>query len=1469
MLRSSFALALLPLSVGLAAPRPSAHVGSHAVRTAGPGVRAGCPTYISVTQYPSAPWYSSTATILVEYGDLVDPNFPVCLSWGADPDLTTLLIKVNGVDVTASFDVGVNQAIGTVLLLDESDNTFYAEILGHDADNNPRTDTDTKASGVIDFTPAPNVDLAANNYAQQDVGRCEVACFTGAYAQSTVPYFSLDTPRNVTLVHRNDHISGRPFIFVDVWHAGGASNTPQKFWLEARYNSALLTFTNGETRLYFTGSADTLRIGGQLDVATWATGVYAIQLTVASVFSTKSEINAVNTSLTVVNDRTSAVAKGWTLAGIQRANLQSDSSVLITEGEGSAVYFHKPCSGCSLATPLGEFTTLVANGSSGWTRYYPWDSTRVTFDNTGRMTQIVDRFGNAANFVYDGSGRLWKIQDPTHNQPASREITLAYGTYGLASITDPMSRVTYVTVGSDSLLRAIRDPDGDSTRFGYDSNGRLASIVDRRGSLTRIALRSPSWLLDTLILPAVSINGEASESPKIRFSPWQITVAPMSSTSGTPFTASQRSNVTASVTDPEGHTTTFRVDRWGQAVRSIGPLNDTTVFTRNSNGLATSVRYPWSAVDNFAYDSRGRLTSRTPPGQSATNFRIGTYGQVDSVWGTNQATVRIYLGAGGRADSVRIAGLDTLKTRIAYDSRGRVTLVDDNSRDSVRYHYDATFGNRDSVLAPGNRFSRVRFDRYGRDSVSQAQNEPWRRVIYDVVNRPIELYDTLGATPTLLTYDKLFLVRVRDPLSQYYRFTYNALGWLERRYDPADTLSRYDAFRYDRDGRLTGWTNRRGQALSYAYDPLDRLLSKTGTNTVADSFGYSSDFRRVTRWNSVARDSTFLNGVLLVDSTVTRMAGRRFGFRNFRNSVGALESVTIADLVSGGLAFSTRRFARNATTQLIDTYGIGAQTTSVVNNRDFLPTRITWPTSPSLYMTSRFTQHHLSYRDSLSDSTLNASLGRSWGYDSLDRVRREIRRAPAGLSPAPGREFVYDRAGRLSQERYAQFFWCGGAPVLSLYGYSCDENIDSTKTYTYDAVGNRTDNSGTYATGNRIQSFAGFTFEHDLDGDVSRKYNGSQDTRYYWSAEGRLDSVVSGATRLAYAYDAGGRLLRRSRNGAIDRYFLWDGAQLLAELTSTGTQRIAEYAYYPGIDRPLALITGTGTTTTRYFTQDRLGNVTGVVTGSSIAQSVLYDAWGKQSVSGTLGDTNRLRWKGLAWEGDVTQLYYMRNRWYDPQTGRFASEDPIGLRGGLNAYAFANQDAVNGSDPSGLCPLCISVSAGAIIGAIGGGLSYSLGVWAKDGAFRPGAFLGAVGMGAATGALAGLGVGSLSLGTQVPAAMQIVARVGVAVPTQLANGMFGAAMGALSSGHQGGGRPRGSGGAAGTGSRNPYGQPGGGIPFGEDSWNRSEPVECWIAAHVKLPDGVTIPGLPEGVTEYDQVVCSNGYEGIQWGPSGG
>jgi RHS repeat-associated protein len=80
-----------------------------------------------------------------------------------------------------------------------------------------------------------------------------------------------------------------------------------------------------------------------------------------------------------------------------------------------------------------------------------------------------------------------------------------------------------------------------------------------------------------------------------------------------------------------------------------------------------------------------------------------------------------------------------------------------------------------------------------------------------------------------------------------------------------------------------------------------------------------------------------------------------------------------------------------------------------------------------------------------------------------------------------------------------------------------------------------------------------------------------------------------------------------------------------------------------------------------------------------------YDPFGNLVSEKTPGFHNPLMYMGREYDR-TTGLYYVRNRWYDPAVGRFISEDPIGLSGGINVYAYALNSPTNLRDPMGLSP---------------------------------------------------------------------------------------------------------------------------------------------------------------------------------------
>ncbi|MGH7605783.1 MAG: hypothetical protein ACREME_00460, partial [Gemmatimonadales bacterium] len=157
---------------------------------------------------------------------------------------------------------------------------------------------------------------------------------------------------------------------------------------------------------------------------------------------------------------------------------------------------------------------------------------------------------------------------------------------------------------------------------------------------------------------------------------------------------------------------------------------------------------------------------------------------------------------------------------------------------------------------------------------------------------------------------------------------------------------------------------------------------------------------------------------------------------------------------------------------------------------------------------------------------------------------------------------------------------------------------------------NRTDHSGTYGPGNRIETFAGCGYDTDSTGNVTQRSCPGDTTWFMWSAENGLTRYIAGSDTIDLHYDASGRLVRRDVNGSAVRHFLWDGAHLLAELNGAATGKIAEYSYL-GMDRLHALIVGN---TVYYPHTDAMGNVialTDSTSGSSaVKRTYDYDVWG-------------------------------------------------------------------------------------------------------------------------------------------------------------------------------------------------------------------------------------------------------------------
>jgi len=117
-----------------------------------------------------------------------------------------------------------------------------------------------------------------------------------------------------------------------------------------------------------------------------------------------------------------------------------------------------------------------------------------------------------------------------------------------------------------------------------------------------------------------------------------------------------------------------------------------------------------------------------------------------------------------------------------------------------------------------------------------------------------------------------------------------------------------------------------------------------------------------------------------------------------------------------------------------------------------------------------------------------------------------------------------------------------------------------------------------------------------------------------------------------------------------------------------------------GIDERFTRTTG-GTTST--FLTDLLGSTLALTDSTGTIQTNYgYQPYGARTATGA---TNSNTYQFTGRERTSTMFVYDRGRYYYPGSSRFMSEDPIGLGGGLNLYAYANGDPIDETDQLGLC----------------------------------------------------------------------------------------------------------------------------------------------------------------------------------------
>jgi len=295
-------------------------------------------------------------------------------------------------------------------------------------------------------------------------------------------------------------------------------------------------------------------------------------------------------------------------------------------------------------------------------------------------------------------------------------------------------------------------------------------------------------------------------------------------------------------------------------------------------------------------------------------------------------------------------------------------------------------------------------------------------------------------------------------------------------------------------------------------------------------------------------------------------------------------------------------------------------------------------------------------------------------YDAAGR--RTHRVLPTGVTI----QYGYDQASQLTELRYV-----GPAGLLG--------NV----TYAYDLIGNRIGTGGTWARSllpasvptssydpaNRQLVLGGKAMTYDANGNLLAVSEGGAATTYTWDARDRLTAVSGPDYSATFGYDGTSRRTQRVING-VTTTFLHDGRDVVQETRAGAT---ATHIRGLGLDESLVRLDGGNATG---FLSDGLGSTVALVdSGGNLNTTYTYDPFGLPAATGPASD-NSFLFTGREYDGGG--LYYYRMRYYRPELARFLSEDPLGLGGGPNVYAYVGNAPTQYVDPYGL--RCLSPEEG-------------------------------------------------------------------------------------------------------------------------------------------------------------------------------
>jgi RHS repeat-associated protein len=930
------------------------------------------------------------------------------------------------------------------------------------------------------------------------------------------------------------------------------------------------------------------------------------------------------------------------------------------------------------------------------------NATTYEYDVRGNIVTEIDALGGITHRVYDdennllsetdAEGRITTYEYDSQKNQLSRTdgngniYRYTYGVHGrLTSSTDPLGNTTTYTLDGNGNPLTKTNAKGEVTTYTYDGRGNQTSETNALGQTTYSQYDGNGNLIqetDALgHIKKYTYDGRGNQLTETR----NLTTATGVRTLVDNKTYDNNGNVT-SWTDAAGNLTKYEynannkqisvIDSLGKKIISKYDDNDRLTETIFADGLSNHFTYDANGkkiqsidrerrITTFQYDAAGRSTALISPDGTPNNpndnprklieyDKAGWLKAIVDEQGNRQEW--IYDGAGNQIGSRSYSGTTPIATNSVYDAAGRRISATDPLGRIARYVYDSLGRLIETRYADGVT-SKTVYDAIGNEITKIDRANHQTKYEYDALRHLIAVIDPTNSRTTY-NYDELGdLIAETDANGHQTKYEYDSL---QRRVAVIRPLGQRSTTTYDSVGNITSTTDFNSQTTNYTYGLGNLLVGKQFADGSQTSVTYTATGNR----QSVTDSRGTTNYTYNAQGNITKVVnpdGQQISYGY--DEQGHLASVTTA---AGATTYSYGAF--NRLQKVTDSQGgVTTYTYDVVGN--LVSTRF------ANGITETRGYDALNRLVSVTNINSQSQTISSYVY-TLDAVGNKLR-----VLESNGRkvDYIYDTRDRLLSEQITD----------AVSG-------NRTIAYTYDAVGNRLTLSDSVA-GNTSYSYnendwlisetrlgEQNQYSYDNNGSLLTKFHNANDqTTYNWNLDHRLAGVQitngTGTHQSTYAYDADGNRVAQVVDGVNNNYLVDTNrglAQVAAEYDSQGIK--TSYTYAGNV------ISQTSNNTQSFYLNDGHSGVRLVTnTMGTVTDAYNYDGYGNLlSGSATGGD----RYRGES--RDVgTGLQYLRARYYDSSTGRFASVDPF--EGILDSpisrhrYLYGNANPITYSDPTG------------------------------------------------------------------------------------------------------------------------------------------------------------------------------------------